>query len=231
MNEPRTLPENELRFSFWLRGIAQVFSYLFHPVLMPLYLTLLLIHFHPLRFADFSSFAFHLLLFSIAVNTIIFPVVTTLLCRKLGFIDSIFLRSAKDRIIPYIATMIYYFWLYEALKGSKIPLGFPAFQQIEVPHLLLTFLLGNFIAVIFGFFCNIFFKISMHTLAAGGLIGLMLTQIAQPFPALSSLMIAAIFLVGIIATSRMILSAHNNLEIYSGIALGILAQLLAVFFI
>ena len=47
-----------------------------------------------------------------------FPLVTVLLAKGLGFLDSIYLKTQKDRIIPYIACGIYYFWMCYVLRNQ-----------------------------------------------------------------------------------------------------------------
>ena len=49
-------------------------------------------------------------LISVAFSTAFLPLFSVLLMKQLGFIKSIFLRTQKDRIIPYIVCMIFYFW-------------------------------------------------------------------------------------------------------------------------
>ena len=46
----------------------------------------------------------------------LFPLVTVLLAKGLGFIDSVYLKTQRDRIIPYIACEIYYFWIAYVLR-------------------------------------------------------------------------------------------------------------------
>ena len=59
---------------------------------------------------------------------------TVFLLKALGFIESLYLRSQKDRIIPYIASGIFYFWAYTVFR-----------QQSHYPVVLTGFILGVFI--------------------------------------------------------------------------------------
>ena len=52
----------------------------------------------------------------VALNIVFFPLISVLLLRAVGFIDSLFLRTQKDRIIPYIASGIFFFWAYTVFK-------------------------------------------------------------------------------------------------------------------
>jgi hypothetical protein len=105
-------------------------------------------------------------------------------------------------------------------------------NQPEVPLILTSYMFGIFIASSAGLIANIYFKISMHALAIGSLCGLMLLIIFSGFTYAVFLIAMLIFLVtGIVCTSRMIVSDHKPIEIYSGILIGILCQLISYGFI
>lgn len=110
------------------------FSYLFHPVFIPVYASSFLIYIHPSAFAGFSEQEKKQTVL-IILNLAFFPLISVLLLRAVGFIDSVYLRSQKDRIIPYIASGIFYFWTYTVFR-----------QQPQYPLLLTSFVLGIFLA-------------------------------------------------------------------------------------
>lgn len=71
----------------------------------------------------------------------------------------------------------------------------------------------------------------MHTLGMGGWLGLFIV-IAQAKDMLMSWPLACvIFLCGLVATARFIISDHSDKEIYSGFIVGLLTQLVAAFII
>jgi hypothetical protein len=72
---------------------------------------------------------------------------------------------------------------------------------------------------------NIFTKISMHTAAAGGMIGIIIVlMISSPANMVLPLFIA-ILIAGIIGTARLILGMHQKGDIWLGYIVGILVQL------
>ena len=101
-------PENS--FHPVVRVIARIVSYIFHPLFIPVYISWFLIFLNPLFPAINASDKWILLLRFVVMYTV-FPLVTVLLAKGLGFIQSIYLRTQKDRIIPYIVCGIYYFWM------------------------------------------------------------------------------------------------------------------------
>ncbi|GAA4300777.1 hypothetical protein GCM10023143_02080 [Compostibacter hankyongensis] len=187
---------------------------------MPLYGTLLIVWAYPYHFAAFTGFFRFRVLGAVILNTILFPCITALLLKALGFIQSVYMRTQRDRIIPYAATMIFYFWIFYVFRHQK-----------DIPQELTAFMLGNFIAIIIAFLCNIFMKISMHLLGAGGLLGMGFTLLSAPYFSAAPLLMALILLAGVLGTCRLLLGAHSPRELYWGLMAGIVAQLMAVWII
>lgn len=206
-------------FSKGLKILATIASYVFHPVFMPTVMAIVLYNLAPTSFAGINSADFGKMLLPIIINTLFFPLVATLLIKATGFIESIHMHTTKDRIIPLLASMIFYFWAYNV------------FKNIPAPAILKVLLLGSFWGVIVVFMINIFVKISMHTAAAGSMIGILLVlMFTSPINMVLPLFIALV-IAGIIGTARMILGAHHKAEIWLGYFMGILVQLAAYWYL
>lgn len=218
--QPAVLPQQS-QFGFALRVPAQLFSYIFHPLFIPVIAAWYLAFFQPGYFTGIPDRNKIYILIRVAYNTIFFPALTVLLLKALGFIQSIFLKTQKERIIPYVAANIFYFWMYLVFKN-----------QPEVPLILTMFIFGIFLSSCFGLFVNNYFKISMHALGMGALTGLMLIIIFNGVAYSVFLPAMIIFLLtGVVCTSRLIVSDHLPFQIYSGLLFGIISQLLAYAFI
>jgi hypothetical protein len=151
----------------------------------------------------------------VAINAFAFPLIAVLLLKGLGFIDSIFLKTQKDRIIPYIASMTFFFWTQYVLR-----------EQNYVPRILVAFMFGVFISSSAALIANIYFKISMHAIGMGGLLGLFLVIMQQNTMLMSAPLTVALLITGIVCSSRMIVSDHQPKEIYAGLLLGMVCQLI-----
>lgn len=206
--------------SKFLRVLAYIASYVFHPVFVPTVMTLVLYKLAPRSFAGVSVQQFNNWLLSIGITTLFFPLLTLLLLKGLGFVQSMHLRSSKERIIPLMATMIFYFW--SAHVYNTLP---------NIPLVLRVLLTGSYWAVIMIFLINIFFKISMHTTAAGGMIGILIVlMIVSPVNVVIPLFIA-LATSGIVGTARMLLGMHRMWELWLGYILGVLVMLAAYLFL
>ncbi|MCW3092647.1 MAG: hypothetical protein JWP81_3716 [Ferruginibacter sp.] len=196
-----------------LRFFAQLFSYVFHPLFIPLYVTWFLAFVSPAYFTGFSEFGKKSVLIQVVLNAIGYPAISILLLKRLGFIESVFLRTQRDRIIPYITSMIFYFWTQYVLR--ELP---------YVPRILVAFMFGVFISTSAALIANIYYKISMHAIGMGGLLGLFLVIMQQNTILMTWPLCLAFLLAGIVCTSRLIVSDHRPKEIYAGLLVGLACQ-------
>lgn len=193
---------------------AHLFSYLFHPLFVPLYVTLFLMYVHPSYFSGIDKQTKLWLPFSVAQLSIFYPLLTVLLLKALGFIDSVFLKKQRDRIIPFIAAGIFYFWLFQVCRNH------PAILNPVVP----SFMLGVFLAASAALIANIYFKISMHAIGMGGWLGLFLIIMQSNTMLMTWPLSAVLLITGLVCTSRLLITDHSPKEIYMGLLLGLVSQ-------
>lgn len=208
-----------------LRIIATIISFVFHPVFMPTVLFAILFFLAPSSFAGMREKEFLIWLIRIGYTTMLIPLILVLLLKGLGFLQSIYMHDPKDRIIPLIGTMMMYFWIYHVANSISTA------NDIQAPFILKVMLLGNFWGIILLFILNIFFKISMHTSAAGGFLGVMIVLLlTNPVNMMLPLFVSLI-VCGIIGTARLLLGAHKPGEVWAGYVLGIISQVAAYIYI
>lgn len=197
-----------------LQVLATIVSYVFHPIFMPTIMAMALYFFSPVSFSGIDAHTLKYRLISIVMITILFPLFSVVLMKALGFIKSIHMRDPRDRIIPLIATMIFYFWAQQVFSHLK-----------DTPFVLKVLMLGCFWGIIVLFMVNIFLKVSMHTMAAGGMIGIILVLLYTSNVNLMTPLFAALIIAGLVGTARLILNEHRPGEIWLGYFLGIAVQL------
>jgi len=220
-NTDYNLSNTDSRYPGVVRFFAYLFSYIFHPLFIPLYAAYYLVFIHPGYFNGINDQGKLWILLRVAYNMVFFPMISVLLLKGVGFINSIFLKTQKERIIPYIISNIFFFWMYLVFRN-----------QTEVSTILTAFVFSVFVSSSVALMANIYFKISMHAIGVGGLLGLMLvilfTNASSPLtlPFVVSLLIA-----GIVCTSRMIIGNHSQKDIYLGLLCGIFCQVIGAWFI
>lgn len=198
-----------------LRLAARVVSVIFHPLFIPVYISAFLMFSTPL-FTGLDGRDKLFLLLRFLVMYTVFPLITILLAKGLGFIQSIYLRTQKDRIIPYVACGMYYFWMWYVLRN-----------QPQFPKELVMLSLAIFIASSLGLVCNSYLKVSMHGISMGVMVaftcivGFLAAINFGPYISLSLLV------AGLVSTARLINGDHSPVEVYAGLAIGIISQLAA----
>lgn len=208
-----------LASKLWRIG-AQVVSYVWHPLFIPTYLFLFLMYQFPYEFAGITDWQLKMKLFGTFWLTAFFPAFAVFLLWRLKFSDSIFLRTQKERIIPYAITMFFYWWMYYLSRSFT-----------DQPAALKFFYFGIFTATIIGSVINNFIKISLHGIAMGGAVAAMLLIAFYYHTALGIPISITVVLAGLVCSSRLIVSNHTTTEIYSGLVVGIVSQLIGYWFV
>jgi hypothetical protein len=196
--------------------IAKLVSYLFHPLLVGVYMAVYMIYINPVFFNYTDPKVRLLSLATIVNNNFVFPVIVVLLLKGLGFIQSIYLNTQKERIVPYMACIIFFFWTWYVF-----------YNRSGVAQPVKDMLQGIFYASIIGMVANIYFKISMHAIGMGGLIGMMLMVLFDGLMLSGLPLMSAILLTGLVITSRLIASDHQKGDVAAGFLVGLGSQVLA----
>jgi membrane-associated phospholipid phosphatase len=208
------------------RWLSKGLSFVFHPVFMLTYAYILLAAINPFLFGEATfervfSFdgrgAWFLTLFFFSA---VIPVLGILIMKGLGMINSLSMHTQDERKIPYVLTGMFYMSL--VATNAKIT-GLP----LEIK----SFALGATIALFIAFFINLFSKISMHTVGAGGFLGMIMILLLRGYAGTEYLFIFALLICGIIGTCRLLLGAHNPSDLYGGYMVGLFPQFIAVGYI
>ena len=196
-----------------LRAVAHFFSIVFHPLLISTYVFAFLIYVHPSAFVGMDKHTKDLRMISVILDTVFYPAFSLFLAWRLKLIKSLSLNSRQDRLIGFIITMFFYFWTSYVFRNHA-----------DTPSVAAHFVLGTFLVVCATWMCTIFYKVSLHAAAMGGLVSFFILY-GQTDPYVSGLYLAVpILIAGIVCSSRLILGSHNWFEMISGFIAGILAQ-------
>jgi hypothetical protein len=215
MTEPTSQPS----FSKNLVVASKFFSILFHPLFLGVLMAAFLIYFHPSYFLGFSEKSKLLKLLTVINNNVFFPLIVVALLKALGFSKSVQLKEQKERIVPYIASITFFFWTYYVFRS-----------QPETPRMLVNMCRAMFFASSAALIFNNYYKISMHTIACGGMLGLFFLTINDGSLSSGIPMIVGLLITGIVFSSRKIASNHTWFDLITGFLLGFLCQITALWF-
>lgn len=199
-----------------MKRAATLISYLFHPLLLPTYSLLYLILINPYWLGGWDGGNNGIALAIVIINSLFFPVVTILLMKKLEFIDSYQMYNRADRIFPMIAVMFFIFWTYLVIS------------RMEFPELFSDIFLGTFLATIFAFVLTVMGdKISLHGIGMGVLTVITFISVHVTNYNVLPFVFLVILLSGVVLSSRLLLKAHTEREVYWGFMTGFTAQMMA----
>ena len=210
---------------------AKLISIIMHPMFMMTYVLLVLFKFNPYLFGLAGDKGQELFLITVVILSVFFPLIAVLMMKALNIIESLEMKSKEERVGPLIVTGIFYLWLFMNIKDNT-----------NISEVFSFFVLGSTIALFISFFVNNFSKISLHSVGMGGLM-MGIFFIRQYFTyghaqiSLGSLGVynihinlilgVVILLCGLVATSRLILEAHDTRDITGGFLVGVVAQIIA----
>jgi hypothetical protein len=200
-----------------VNALARLISILFHPLLMATYLFSLLAWALPSALAPLNTNAHLTFIFLLFIVTFLLPALNIGMFKLFGTIKSVSMIDRKERILPFVfISVIYVVITYLFYSKSRISLNDNFLKLMMIIDLL----------VIMATLVTFFFKVSVHSLAIWGLIGIMLplTKIAE-INTLFYITLVLIVVAGLIMSSRLQLGAHTSREVMWGGVLGLATSL------
>jgi len=192
--------------------LARVISYIFHPLLFPSYILLLLLNLNSFLSRSLP-FAFKISLVSVVFLTmVLFPLFLTWLLFRLKIISSFFLTRREERVYPILTISVFYYLTYFLLSG------------IHISTLFNYYMLGATLLAMLSLIVNFYWKISLHMIGIGSFAGFFLGLTLDFGINLYTEMFAGILLAGIIGFARLKSNSHQPAEIYTGFVMGVLVM-------
>jgi hypothetical protein len=191
-----------------LESLAKIIGIAFHPLLMPVY-GMVIIFSAPTLYGYLPFNVKKLLLLIMLVNNVLLPFSLLPFFYQRKIITSWTLSERKERIIPMIITTILYGTTSYIVYKFPIPLFFKSF-------IFSTAFLSLVVTLI-----NLRWKISLHSVGAGALVGLVLILSLKMLTPLDWYLVSTIIAAGLVLASRMKLNLHNPQQVWFGLLTGI----------
>lgn len=187
--------------------LANVLSGIFHPFLITLYSFLLI-------FSSGSYIAFLpnsiklVILMVVALNTLLIPVISLVILKRLGLIKTFYLEKHRERIVPIVITSIPYFFTLYLL--AKLP----------VPHILVRIIESGIIILFVAAVVSYWWKISLHLLGIGGLTGFLFACSYNNYFSAIPFIVLVLLVAGSLASARLKNGDHKPSQVYAGFVSG-----------
>ena len=191
----------------FLDQLAKIIAVVFHPLMMPVY-AMAIIFSAPTLLGYLPFNVKKLLLLIMLVNNILLPLSFLPFLINRNIITSWAITERRERNIPLIITAILYCVTSFIIFRLPIPLFLKSF-------IFATAVLSLMVTVI-----NFRWKISLHSVGAGALIGLVLMLSLKMLAPLDLYLISAIIAGGLILSSRLKLNLHNSQQVWVGLSAG-----------
>ena len=199
-----------------MKKILPFFSYLFHPIFIPLLGTV----FYVLIEAQYFTLAQYLILFlQIIIITFLLPIAFFYLLRTFGKVETAMLSDISQRKIPLLLQIM----LFAVLIEKSITID-------RFPSLYFFFVGGLLSTIITFLLLYVKFKASIHMIGISSLtvfiIGLSIHN------QINTINLVALFVIlnGIVASSRLFMKAHSNKELLVGFFCGVIPQSALLYF-
>ncbi|GAA4279931.1 hypothetical protein [Gaetbulibacter aestuarii] len=194
--------------------ILRSISFIFHPLFMPLLGVIFYFSKTP-RFIPDEVIRAKLI--SLSILTIILPILIYLLLNTINKVNSIYLETSKERIIPLALNCVIIIII---LKRIITPT-----QIIELYYFFIGILISNISCLVLAIMK---FKASIHIIAVSGVFMFFIVLSIHFSININGTLALMAIMLGAVATSRLHLKAHNSLELIMGFFLGVLPQLVLV---
>lgn len=192
-----------------MKVLAQSISYLFHPLLVPLY-GLFFIFNSDSVFSLIIPFSVQMYCYSITfVALLLMPILGMFIFKKLGFISNYHLSVKQERVYPALVA------IFSAFLGFYLIGKMPYTNIVQQLYLVLIIVLSGFSII------TLRWKMSMHMTAAGAVCGFITIIGFRYWGEVRESLMIVLILSGILATCRLYLKKHSPAQIYAGFLFGL----------
>ena len=195
--------------------LTQLISIILHPMFMPilaLHLTLLVLPSLAFTLSQNLLLIYGILIFS----TMVLPLISIFWLMQKGKVSSLEMSNHKERSLPLFKTVIWMSFGYYLLQNL-----------LFYTPILKAELLGAILIILLAAIISKFWKISLHLLGIGGVVGVFIALQIMHGDFLY-LLLLFILLSGLLGVARIKQKAHNYAQVYAGFLVGLSVELITL---
>jgi len=195
--------------------LSKLISIILHPIFMPLlalHLTLKALPSVAFAISQYLNYIYGIVI----CCTIILPLLSIFFLMRKGRVGSLEISNHKERSLPLFITAL---WM---------SLGFFMLNNILFyAPILKAEIIGAILIILFAAIISKFWKISLHLLGIGGVVGVFIA-LQLITGGVLYLLIIFILLSGILGVARIKQKAHNHTQVYMGFLLGMSVEVITL---
>lgn len=197
-----------------MNQLLKSISFIFHPILMPILGVIFYFSKSP-RFIPIDIIRAKLI--SLFILTFLLPILLYYLLKSVGRIQSISLNSTQERLLPL--------FLNGCIAVLILNRVLPATEIIELYYFFVGILLSTLACFILAILS---IKASIHMMGIAGVTMFYIALSIHFSININGTLALMFILIGAIATSRLHLKAHTNIELLIGLVIGFIPQIILV---
>ena len=200
---------NNSRSAVLMDKAARTISFIFHPLLMPVY-DMVIIFSAPTLYAYIPFEVKKLVILIVLVNNVLLPLSMIPFFIHSRMIASWSMEERQDRVIPLIIIATLY------IITSYI------LYRFTVPHFLKSYIMTVGLLSLVATLINLRWKISLYSMGAGLLLSVVIMLSVKMYTPLIWYIIPAGIAAGFVLSSRLQLNYHNPGQVWCGFFAGLL---------
>ena len=195
----------------FLSGVSNFFSWLFVPLMMPVYGAIIAF---TLSILSFNMLSVRVLFIGLVAGiNLMLPISVIIILKRVGVLSDYGVNRRSERSLPYLIGIVCLIATAVLLYFKHAPLWFVAFY------------VGGALAGIIELLVNLRWKISAHAAGVAGVVALLSYLVLYDFtlPSAFGWLVASVAIAGLVGSARILLGKHSVWQVLAGYAVGFAA--------
>ena len=195
----------------FLTGVSNFLSWIFVPLMMPVYGAIIAF---TLSILSFNMLSVRVLFIGLVAGiNLMLPISVIIILKRVGVLSDYGVNRRSERSLPYLIGIVCLIATAVLLYFKHAPLWFVAFY------------IGGALAGIIELLVNLRWKISAHAAGVAGVVALLTYLVLYDFslPSAFGWLVGAVAIAGLVGSARILLGKHSVWQVLAGYAVGFAA--------
>lgn len=191
---------------------AKIISFVTHPVFMLTWAMLIMFNLNAYFVLILPEKLKWTIILLVLGNTTLLPALFVWIMAKRNLISSMQMPRKEERTFPYLIFAVFYATTFYMMR------------RLGLPAIYFSFIAGGLAAIGITLVINLFWKISVHMIGIGGLLGGFLALSYRMLIDVPILILSLILVSGLVGFARLETDSHSPAQVYVGFITGLLTM-------